>query len=149
MPPMVTWVKILPLHNWPSVYIMWGKVRGAALIVFIIRFTIINPTKVLQHMEGMMDRSPKSQCTPIEKSWYSVCECSLTNWSLSFVKTTTNGYFTSKHKFLTTVVWSLLTAITGQVLILRIPRGSSKTLGSVPVTLTDEHLTCIVSFWRR
>lgn len=39
---------------------------------------------------------------------------------------------------------SLFAAVTGQVLMLRVPSWSGKTLNGLPVTLTDEHLTFVV-----
>ena len=40
-----------------------------------------------------------------------------------------------------------LTSVTGQVLVLGDPRRSGETLGRLPVTLADEHLTCVVVLW--
>ena len=37
-----------------------------------------------------------------------------------------------------------VTAVVGQVLMLRVPRRYAKTLGGLPVALADEHLTFVV-----
>lgn len=42
----------------------------------------------------------------------------------------------------------LPTPVAGQVLVLGDPRRSAETLGGLPVALTDEHLTQVVSAWR-
>lgn len=50
---------------------------------------------------------------------------------------------------LTTPTGGLLAVLAGQVLVLRVPWMPAKTLGRLPVTLTDEHLAFVVPAWRR
>lgn len=119
-----TWVKTLPLNNWSSLnsVCVCGKIKDGSLNIFIVRITSQLQTHYNSSTYGIIDGlGPQNR------------------WVLW-------GLFL--REFLIWYSWPLLTVLAGKVLVLGDPRWSGKTLGGLPVTLTDKHLTFVVVVWR-